>query len=94
MVASSLENCANGQTPLRVRFLYFGLGDKMSQHSVEIHAFLFILVSIVLLFQCIILSIMINFASDIRAIRMKLRLMGYKLATEKDIKEYEKNLDG
>ncbi len=66
----------------------------MSQHSIEIHAFLFILVSVVLIFQFITLSVMINFATGIKAIRMKLRLMGYKLATEKDIKEYEKNLDG
>ncbi|RTK99351.1 MAG: hypothetical protein EKK57_09760 [Proteobacteria bacterium] len=65
----------------------------MSQHSVEIHVFLFILVSIVLIFQFITLSVMINFAADIKALRMKLRLMGYKLATDSDIKEYEDNTD-
>lgn len=60
----------------------------MSQHSVEIHAFLFILIFLVLGAQAIMLSIMINLASDIKAIRMKLRLLGFKLATEEDIKEY------
>jgi len=53
--------------------------------------FLFILVSVVLIFQFIALSILINLATGVKAIRMKLRLMGFKLASEKDIKEYTSN---
>ena len=63
----------------------------MSQYNVELHLFLFILVSVVLIFQFIALSILINLATGVKAIRMKLRLMGFKLASEKDIKEYTSN---
>ena len=88
MVASSLENCANCDEQLMVRFLYFGLGGTMTPHSIEIHAFLIILMLALLTVNCVTMFMLISIMSDIKALRIKMRLLGFKLATPKDIKEY------
>lgn len=60
----------------------------MSQHSVEIHLFLLLFVLLTSVLQFIILSIMVVFAANIKAIRMKLKLLGFRLTTK------EENNDG
>lgn len=72
-----------------VRFLYFGLGVKITPQSIEIHMILILMLITQFIFLLIITGMSLTMYFDIKAIRNKLRLMGFRLADTQEIKEFK-----
>lgn len=64
----------------------------MSQQSVEVHVMLSILLLGLFVLKFVTIAFLVAIYTNVRAIRMKLRLMGYKLANNEDIAEYNRDV--
>jgi len=60
----------------------------MTPEAIEVHALLFILIFGLFILKFVTIAFLIALYTNVRALRRKMRLMGFKLADENDIKEY------
>lgn len=61
----------------------------MSPQAIEFHAIIILMLLLLCLFKVVTLFILFHMYYDLKALRKKVRLMGFKLADSRDIQEYE-----
>jgi len=61
----------------------------MTPQAVELHMILILIIVILFFFQLIATGVILSIYFDVRAIRAKLRLMGFRLADKKEIEDFQ-----